>query len=174
MPNQRTLKLNQKAINGVCFGIKAKEIDDFSPAIEQSLYTIAKQCYVEGGASVFYARAIWEGLNKKTDFEFQDNCLQTYGSYKTSPEGSSISTKSSKPFVFELFPNPSSRQDNITLLSSENGKLMIVDVLGRKVKEIAVKVGITTFQINEAKGVYNLLFVAANGNQTKSKIVVYE
>lgn len=135
---------------------------------------IASQCYIKGGASVFYARAIWEGIHKQTSFEFQDRCLEQYGSYKTDPENMSMQTKSEHSFIFELFPNPTMRNQTVNIVSSEEGKLTVIDAIGRKIKEQNIKAGINNLSLSDAKGIYHLQFVSIQNEIVKTKLVIYE
>lgn len=148
--------------------------DSLPQSVEELLHKIASQCYVEGGASVFYARAIWEGIHKQTSFEFQDRCLERYGSYKTDPENTSMQTKSEHSFIFELFPNPSMRNQTVNIVSSENGTLSVVDALGRKITEQKLQAGVNILSLTEAKGIYHILFTSDSGTVVKSKLVLYE
>jgi hypothetical protein len=108
-------------------------------------------------------------------FEFQDNCLQTYGSYKTEQEVlRRTSSKSKTPLVFEVFPNPNSFNKLTTILSSEDGSLMVYDIVGKRILNQKIVKGMNILRIQASKGLYNFIFDYGQNQNSNSKFIIDE
>jgi hypothetical protein len=67
-----------------------------------------------------------------TDFAFADYCIATTGTLRTKAQAANMIAQVT---TFSIFPNPINADGVTTIVSPDNGKLVIYDLLGRIVSE---------------------------------------
>lgn len=122
--------------------------------------------------SVLEARSLLEVYYTQPDLSYQDNCLYTYGSYKTDVNRSARSSSYKTETFFNVFPNPVSDEKGINVISSENGSIYFFDNLGRIVNETRLVNGYAFIGLNWGRGVYSYHYTNTFGAIKTGKIVV--
>ncbi|HRQ86463.1 MAG TPA: hypothetical protein PLV70_15260, partial [Flavobacteriales bacterium] len=70
------MDLNTKQVNEIYLSTIGSEVDTFTTAQVNALYSIADQCPMVGGEAVFRARALYALVNNEQDFDDALLCLQ--------------------------------------------------------------------------------------------------
>lgn len=70
------MDLNTKQVNEIYLSTIGSEVDTFTTAQVNALYSIADQCPMVGGEAVFRARALYALVNNEQDFDDPLLCLQ--------------------------------------------------------------------------------------------------
>lgn len=100
---------------GAEFKIPSDEVAD--------LYSIAIQCPMSGGPSVYQARAIYSVIDPDQQYDDPTICFQS-GIALRKPKLSSFSSA-------YIYPNPATEKATLVYNLTENGSLVIYDALGQ-------------------------------------------
>lgn len=142
------------------------------PTDSVELRTLAAECYVTGGPSIFAARAYWNAVYQTVDNGFQDYCFETTGYYKTD----SVVNKNEQQNIelFRLYPTLIDRGGLLNVLSSEQGVLRLLDINGRIIIEIEFTKGESRIHLRELSSSQLLLFdaITISGKKYNGKIFV--
>lgn len=119
------------------------------------LRTLAAECYVTGGPSIFASRAYWNAVYQTIDNSFQDYCFETTGYYKTD---SVNGIKSNQPELFKIYPTVFERGSLLNVLSSESGSIRFSDVSGKVVGQYKFEKGTNRIPLLELESSQILLY----------------
>ncbi|MFN8275844.1 MAG: T9SS type A sorting domain-containing protein [Chitinophagales bacterium] len=162
-------RLNSIYLSYYCNYLGTQAMPD---SLKNRLLQIAQQCYVTGGPSVFMARALYWTFTNDLPWIFQDECLMQTGFYKTNlPDTNEIILTPLN--FFKLFPNPSSAQAGMTLVSGRVGKLELFNAWSGKVLQTEFREGKQYIRLESLpSGFYTYRAVFENGEITNGTIII--
>jgi len=115
---------NRKVVDGIYLSTIGKEIDTFTVAQSNDLFTIANQCPMVGGNAVYAARALYRQVNDTLAWDDQLLCLPHGILVKSMHQGQTMG--------MSLHPNPA--RDEVTLVLGLGldgpGQFMVYNGLG--------------------------------------------
>jgi hypothetical protein len=142
---------NLKLINDIYLNYFAQGMYELDTPTLALLTSVAQQCYVKGGPSVFDARSMYWIATGTSSLQFQDDCIDATDNFR-------IKTPSTLKETFKIYPNPLHEGQNFILESSRDGYLVIYDILGREIMNNRINVGINELKLKSDLGQTELLF----------------
>lgn len=129
--------------------------------------TIARQCFVFGGPSVFLARSMYYTAIGTVDNSFQDYCLENFGSYKTEP------THNKPSAHVYVYPNPANNQYGFFVVSNYNASGFLANNIGQIVKTVVIGEGLSTIGTGDlTPGIYQLTLVTESGETVTHRLIL--
>ena len=139
----------KKMINEVYLNTIAKRISDFNDNQKLIINSIANQCAISGGRAVYLARLMKEYYSPNVDYtDIDESCDSEF-------EGKVVVENNEAGFVEYIYPNPAQDELNIILKESlTNGRISIVDLLGRELMSLEIPTDLQKVSLN-TKALYN-------------------
>jgi hypothetical protein len=121
-----TIEANEKAVNNIYLNTIAKGVYEFNSSQQNELYSIAIQCPISGGNSVFRARDLYSMVNNSVSYDDFALCLMS--GILMREAGNVISIP--EPY---MYPNPAGESATLIYSLPENttGELLIYNTLGQ-------------------------------------------
>ena len=170
------IEANYKTVNNIYLNTLAIGKDSIDSLQAATLFTIAKECPLSGGRSVFIARTMLNRL-LNTSIVFQDSCVVDSMEDHRARKIMSNSEFKSPRQQFELYPNPNSGNMILeySIAANENARLVLYDMLGQEIYNHVLspnqqKIGIQT---NLPNGVFLYSIISTeNGILKTGKVVI--
>ena len=164
-------EINEQVFNH--YYIKVLRGGELTDIEKNELKEIAFQCPKDGGMAVYYSRSLLDNCIKKGITDFYDGCYSrpTFVENIVVPTEIGTLSKTQKNTINELFPNPASEFLNAKFDSSEEGIIVITNLLGKEVLRQHIKTGdaIDIHKLND--GVYHAKIVV-NGLEIIAKKII--
>jgi hypothetical protein len=176
LPNN-ILEQNQQTVNNLILRKLINVNYLYTSADVATLYTIANQCTVAGGNSVYQARNLLMTIADNV-IEFIDNCNEVpKRMMETSPSPTSVSAVPEQEKKFKLYPNPNNGNMVLDyfLNTNDKGEIIIYDITGKLIDKRIINSSsnqmlISNEQLNN--GIYFYIINVNEQTQQNGKIVI--
>jgi hypothetical protein len=144
-----TMEQNHKTFNDIYLATLGVGLNQFTVQQKTDLTSIAQQCPLTGGTSVYQARVLLSIINDSIT-DYNDNCTGNSNRsmiIENNPTPIPIVNNS----AFKLYPNPNNGDMILeyNLTENEKGVISIYDLTGRILKQYTINSKNTLFNINE-------------------------
>lgn len=118
------IETNRKVVDGIYLSTIGKDVDTFTVAQADELFTIANQCPMLGGNAVYTARALYQLVDPEQEFDDALLCLPHGILVKSMRQGQTIG--------MSLHPNPAREEVMLMLEQSLDhpGQFIVYNALG--------------------------------------------
>ncbi len=136
---------NRKVVDGIYLSTIGKDIDTFTVAQSNDLFTIANQCPMLGGNAVYTARALYRLIDETYAFDDQLLCL---------PHGILVKRLvATEPNGLAVVPNPTRDQAVLVLGKPLNrpGTLLLFNAMGQEILREAIPSELTHLEFSTVR-----------------------
>ncbi|NNC85830.1 MAG: T9SS type A sorting domain-containing protein, partial [Bacteroidia bacterium] len=168
--SSETIEVNTQEVNDIYLNTLAEGITEFSTSQENSLFSIANQCPLEGGAAVFMARSMYYLIDRTAHYDDRWLCLQE--GIILREQNVDISSNN-----FNVYPNPANNELTVTYSIEEEETTIfeLYDGIGKKLIRSTLDKNDNTIIIdvsNIKNGIYFYKIVSNNKNVKNGKIII--
>ncbi|MFN8308987.1 MAG: T9SS type A sorting domain-containing protein [Chitinophagales bacterium] len=169
-----TQEWNQQRLNSILLTYYGQYLGtvNLPDSVRTKLLSIAQQCYVTGGPSVFMARSLYWTLTNDIKWEFQDECVMQTGFYKAE-QMEAIKPNEKKLEFFKIYPNPLLDKSQLYVSCNESGRLTIFNNQGERLVIFEFAKGTSKLTLSPLPtGIYFFKAVLNSGKVEDDKLII--